>query len=168
MPPLFRGVLLVSVGVPSPFRDVPQFHQCFVFPLSVFWHSWFYSMPLRSTWNFLGISSSCLKIFMIPLDGFILVALYGTLYHTCYSYISVKVPARDLLGQYISDFYHVQKILRDQRSKNYEQMALEASRFGTHHSAKIKFMDYFSFFILVQMSDIMWKGHCLLFICNKI
>ena len=35
---------------------------------------------------------------MIPLDGFILVALYGTLYHTCYSYISVKVPARDLLG----------------------------------------------------------------------
>ena len=35
-----------------------------------------------------------------------MMALYLTLCQAHYSYISVKFPGKDLLGQYISDFYH--------------------------------------------------------------
>ena len=59
----------------------------------------------RSTWNFLGVSSVSQKIFKIPIHGFILVALYRTLCHICYFFISVKFLRKDFPGQYISDFY---------------------------------------------------------------
>ena len=35
--------------------------------------------------------------------------------HTCYCYISVKFPGKDLIGQYISDFYR-----RSENSKRSE------------------------------------------------
>ena len=87
-------------------------------------------MAISINLNFLGVPGACLKIFKIPLYGFILVVLYRTLSNTCYCYISVKFLGKDLLGQYISDFYRVQKMLRDQRSKKYEQMAPQALRFS--------------------------------------
>ena len=41
----------------------------------------------------------------------------------------MKVSGNDLLGQYISDFYRrSEKLSINQRSKNYQQMAPEASR----------------------------------------
>ena len=82
-----------------------------------------------TTSNFVGVSGAYLKLFKIPIYRFILVTLYRTLCHTCYCYISVKFPRIDLLGQYISDFYLIQKMVRDQRSKNYAQMAPKASCF---------------------------------------
>ena len=72
-----------------------------------------------------------------------------TLSHTCISYVSAKFLGKDLLGQciflsvrYFKGFSDLLKqivafdaakiILRDQRSKNYEQMAPKVSR-GTLH-----------------------------------
>ena len=103
----------------------PDMLKLFTFLKSLNWICQFWS-----TWNFLGVSGFSLKIFKIPIHGFILVALYRNLCGTCYFYISVKFPGKDFLGHYISDFTAVQNILRDQRSKNYEKMAPKASLFS--------------------------------------
>ena len=39
------------------------------------------------------------------------------LHDTCYSYINVKFPGKDLLGQYISDFYRCLEF-RDPKTMN--------------------------------------------------
>ena len=98
----------VFLNFPSfPFRicsiaqnENPKMPELFNFLKSLNWICQF-----RSTWNFLGVSGVSLKFFKIPIYSFILVALYRTLYHTCYFYISVKFPGKDFLGQYIFYFY---------------------------------------------------------------
>ena len=43
------------------------------------------------------------------------------MYHTCYFYISVNFPGKDLLGQYISDFYREKEKLDQKTMKNCHQ-----------------------------------------------
>ena len=101
----------------------------------------------RSTWDFISISDACLKIFKITHYGFTMLSLDRTLSHTRIYYVSAKFLRKDLLGQCIFlryfkgfrdllkqfvTFDAVKNILRDQRSKNYEQMAPKVSR-GTLH-----------------------------------
>ena len=91
---------------------------------------------LRSTWDFIGISDACLKIFKILHYGFTMLSRDLTLSHTCISYVCAKFPWNDSLGQCIFlsiryfkgfrdllkkvvTFDGVKKIIRDQRSKNY-------------------------------------------------
>ena len=55
----------------------------------------------RSTWDLIGISDACLKIFKILHYGFTMLSLDLTLSHTCISYVSAKFPGKDLLVQCI-------------------------------------------------------------------
>ena len=94
----------------------------------------------RSIWDFIGILDVCLKIFKILYYGFTMLWLDLALSHTCISYISAKFLGKDLLVQCIFlsvryvkwfrdllkqgvTFDAIKKILRDQRSKTYGQMA---------------------------------------------
>ena len=102
-------------------------------------HGWPISINLRFYRHF--------KIFKIPYYGFTMLSLDRTLSHTCIYYVSAKFLRKDLLGQCIFlryfkgfrdllkqfvTFDAVKNILRDQRSKNYEQMAPKVSG-GTLH-----------------------------------
>ena len=91
----------------------------------------------RSTWDFIGILDAYY--------GFTMLSLDLTLSHKCISYVGAKFVGKDLLGQWIflliryfkrfrellkqvatSDV--IKNILRDQRSKTYEQMVPKVSR----------------------------------------
>ena len=91
----------------------------------------------RSTWDFIGILDAYY--------GFTMLSLDLTLSHTCISYVGAKFVGKDLLDQWIflliryfkrfrellkqvatSDV--IKNILRDQRSKTYEQMVPKVSR----------------------------------------
>ena len=104
-----------------------------------------------STRDFIGILDPCLKIFKIPYYGFTMLVLGLTLSHTCIYYVCAKFLGKDLLGQCIFlsiryfkrlrdllkpvvTFDAVKKILRDQRSKTYDQMAPNVSRETLHRT----------------------------------
>ena len=106
-------------------------------------HGWPISINLRFYRHF--------KIFKIPYYGFTMLSLdlEMNLCHICISDVSAKFLGKDLLGQYIFlsiryfkrfrdllkqvvTFDAVKKILRDRRSKTYEQTAPKVSR-GTLH-----------------------------------
>ena len=125
----------------------------------------------RSTWDFIGIADACLKIFKIPHYGFTMLLLDLTLSHTCISYVSAKFLGKDLLGQCIFlsircfkgfrdllkqvvTFDGVKKILRDQRSKTYEQMVPKLSC-GTPHRIPNRALEIFNWrFIIIISYDI--------------
>ena len=66
----------------------------------------------RSTWDFIGISDACLKIFKIPYYGFTMLSLDLALSDTCISYGSAKFRGKDLLGQCILWIRYSKRVIK--------------------------------------------------------